>query len=106
MRRCSNSTIQPNDACTILAMRIAPVCGEGWRRLSIVAFACTALFCMGKQVLDYGKAINLDQSICQRTYEDEFRKCVDSGEGSACKDQAMENHQKCFSALTRPGRCD
>jgi hypothetical protein len=51
-------------------------------RLSLVAFICTALFCMGKQVLDYGKTINAAQSVCSQIYQDESGKCAEAGAGT------------------------
>ena len=70
--------------------------------MSLVAFIGVALFCFGKQVLDYGRTISNAQSICYQIYQDESGKCVDSSEGfKTCTDNASASLHQC-SFVNRP----
>lgn len=85
-------------------MRIAPPCGEGWRRLSIVVFVIVSFCCLGEQVLSYGKVINNGQFVCANTMSAAKAECRSGKDWDSCSAKADDDYYRCFAAVTPKGR--
>ena len=90
---------------TIADMKLFPACGEGFRRLSVVAGVVTCLLLFGWWVRDYSRENNQRLDICGQAYLTQIDSCASRMNPKDCGKMAFDEETRCYTSL-RPKRTD
>lgn len=82
-------------------MRSLPSCGEGFRRLSLVAAILSFLFLSGCTYLVYSEDMNSSRQTCFRNYGAECTSST-SADTVACHAAASDREVACLSSASMP----